>query len=77
MAKTPENVLSFFSKLTPAVTAKVKQESAAIQAVIDEQKGGFSLQPWDWNFYAEQVRKAKYDLEDNQIKPYFELNTVS
>jgi peptidyl-dipeptidase Dcp len=76
MAKTPENVLSFFSKLTPAVTAKVKQEAAAIQAVIDQQQGGFSLQPWDWNFYAEQVRKAKYDLDDSQIKPYFEINTV-
>ena len=40
------------------------------------QKGGFKLEPWDWNFYAEQVRKAKYDLDDNEVKPYFELNKV-
>ncbi len=44
--------------------------------VIDAQKGGFKLQPWDWDFYAEQVRKAKYDLNDAEVKPYFELNNV-
>ena len=41
-----------------------------------QQKGGFKLEPWDWQFYAEQVRKAKYDLDESQIKPYFELNNV-
>src|SRR6202012_3874296 len=45
-------------------------------AVIDQQKGGFQLQPYDWNFYSEQVRKAKYDLDESQIKPYFELDNV-
>jgi peptidyl-dipeptidase Dcp len=44
--------------------------------VIDAQKGGFKLQPWDWEFYSEQVRKAKYDLDESQIKPYLELNNV-
>jgi len=44
--------------------------------VIDAQKGGFTLQPWDWDFYSEQVRKAKYDLNDAEVKPYFELNNV-
>ena len=44
--------------------------------MIDPQKGGFQLQPWDWESYAEQVRKAKYDLDEEQIKPYFELNNV-
>ena len=44
--------------------------------MIDQQKGGFKLQPWDWEFYAEQVRKAKYDLDEEQVKPYFELNNV-
>ncbi len=76
MAKAPEAVEQFFSKLVPAATAKAKSEAADIQAVIDQQKGGFLLQPWDWDFYAEQVRKAKYDLDENQIKPYFELNNV-
>lgn len=76
MAKTPEAVNRFLNKLVPAATAKAREEAADIQALIDKQKGGFSLQPWDWNFYTDQVRKAKYDLDENQVKPYFELNTV-
>ncbi|EHH5755605.1 dipeptidyl carboxypeptidase II [Escherichia coli] len=51
-------------------------ELASIQAVIDKQQGGFSAQPWDWAFYAEQVRREKFDLDEAQLKPYFELNTV-
>ena len=51
-------------------------EAQDIQAVIDAQKGGFKVQPWDWDFYAEQVRKAKYDLDEEQVKPYFELDNV-
>lgn len=76
MAKKPEAVDAFFSKLVPAATAKAQREAADIQAVIDQQKGGFKLEPWDWDFYAEQVRKAKYDLNENEIKPYFEINNV-
>ncbi len=76
MAQKPEAVDEFFAKLVPSVTAKARQEAADIQAVIDAQKGGFSLQPWDWNYYAEQVRKAKYNLDENEVKPYFELNKV-
>lgn len=76
MAKTPEAVESFFQQLVPAATAKAKAEAKDIQALIDQQKGGFKLAPWDWNFYAEQVRKAKYNLDENEIKPYFELNKV-
>ena len=76
MAKKPENVEAFLTKLIPAATAKAKQEAADIQAVIDQQKGGFQLQPWDWDFYAEQVRKAKYDIDESQVKPYFEVFNV-
>jgi len=76
MAKTPEAVEDFFSKVIPAATAKAKSEATDIQAIIDQQKGGFKLEPWDWDFYAEQVRKAKYDLDENEVKPYFELNKV-
>ena len=76
MAKTPNAVEDFFSKVIPAATSKAKGEAADIQAVIDQQKGGFKVQPWDWDFYAEQVRKAKYDLDENEVKPYFELNKV-
>jgi len=76
MAKTPEAALKFMNALVPGTTAKAAVEAKDIQAVIDEQKGAFTLQPWDWEFYAEQVRKAKYDLDESQIKPYFELNNV-
>lgn len=76
MAKTPETVKNFLGKLTPAATAKAKVEAKEIQKLIDKQKGGFKLEAWDWNYYAEQVRKAKYDLDESQIKPYFELYNV-
>lgn len=76
MAQTPQAVNKFLNALVPAVTGKAKQEAADIQALIDAQNGGFLLQPYDWEFYAEQVRKAKYDLDESEIKPYFELNTV-
>src|SRR6185312_11794051 len=49
---------------------------ADIQAVIDRAHGGFSLEPWDWDYYAEQVRRAKYYLDEAAIKPYFELGNV-
>jgi len=76
MAKTPEAALKFLDALVPAATARAASEAKDIQALIDEQKGGFKLEPWDWDFYAEQVRKAKYDLDEEQVKPYFELNNV-
>jgi peptidyl-dipeptidase Dcp len=76
MAKTPEAALQFMDALVPVATAKAATEAQAIQAVIDAQKGGFTLKPWDWDFYAEQVRKAQYDLNDADIKPYFELDNV-
>jgi peptidyl-dipeptidase Dcp len=76
MAKTPEHALQFMDAIVPAATAKAALEAKDIQAVIDAQKGGFQIQPWDWNFYAEQVRKARYDLDDAQLRPYFEINNV-
>lgn len=76
MARTPEAVDAFFNQLVPAATAKARAEAKDIQALIDKQNGGFSLEPWDWNFYAEQVRKAKFDLDESEVKPYFELNSV-
>jgi peptidyl-dipeptidase Dcp len=76
MAKTPEAALQFMDAIVPAATAKAAREAQDIQAVIDAQKGGFQLEPWDWNFYAEQVRKARYNLEDAQVKPYFEIDNV-
>ena len=76
MAKTPKAALQFMDALVPVATAKVASEGKAIQEVIDAQHGSFALEPWDWDFYGEQVRKAKYDLNDAEIKPFFELGTV-
>src|SRR5579863_468457 len=76
MAKNPAAVQNIMDQLVPAAVAKAKGEAADIQALIDQQKGGFKLEPWDWNFYSEQVRKAKYDLDESEIRPYFELNNV-
>ena len=76
MAKTPEAALKFMDALVPVATAKATSEGKDIQAVIDAQNGGFTLEPWDWNFYAEQVRKAKFDLNESEVKPYFEINNV-
>ncbi len=76
MAKTPQAALNFMAQLVVPSTAKAAAEEKDIQEVIDTQKGGFAVQPWDWEFYAEQVRKAKYDIDESQVKPYFELNNV-
>ncbi|MDP8983896.1 MAG: peptidyl-dipeptidase Dcp [Pseudomonadota bacterium] len=76
MAKSPDAALQFMDALVPIATAKAARESADIQSLIDEQHLGFTLEAWDWNFYGDQVRKAKYSLDDAQIKPYFELNSV-
>jgi peptidyl-dipeptidase Dcp len=76
MARTPEAALKFMDALVPAATAKAQGEAKDIQALIDAQHGGFALEPSDWNFYSEQVRKAKYDLDEAQTRPYFELNNV-
>jgi peptidyl-dipeptidase Dcp len=76
MAKTPEAALKFMDALVPGATTKAAAEAKDIQSLIDQQKGGFTLQPWDWNFYSERVRKAKYDLDNDAVKPYFELNNV-
>jgi len=76
MAHTPEAALKFMDALVPATAAKAEGEAKDIQALIDAQQGGFTLEPSDWNYYSEQVRKAKYDLDESQTRPYFELNNV-
>jgi peptidyl-dipeptidase Dcp len=76
MAKTPENAIKLMTDLVPASTAKARSEVAKMQAIVDKENGGFKLAPWDWEYYAEKVRKAEYDLDEAQVKPYFELNNV-
>jgi len=76
MAKTPDAASKLLTDLVPAATARARYEAAQMQKLIDSQKGGFKLAPWDWQYYAEQVRKAQYALDESQIKPYFEIDNV-
>jgi len=76
MAKTPEAVTAFLNQLVAPAKANVERESKEIQALIDAQKGGFTLAPYDWNYYAKQVRQAKFDIDEAAVRPYFELNRV-
>ena len=77
MAKTPENAMALMEAVwTPAV-ARVKEEVADMQAIADKEGAGITIEPWDYRFYAEKVRKAKYDLDENEIKPYMQLEKLS
>ncbi|MBB1200932.1 peptidyl-dipeptidase Dcp [Enterobacteriaceae bacterium 89] len=76
MAKNADAALSFMRKIAPAARARAERELADIQHLIDQQQGGFTAQAWDWSFYAEQVRLARFSLDESQIKPYLELNSV-
>ncbi|MBC7846517.1 MAG: M3 family metallopeptidase [Flavobacterium sp.] len=76
MAKTPVPAMDLLAKIATPAVARAKVEAKEIQDLIDSQKGGFKLEPWDWDFYSEQVRKMKYDLDESEIKPYFEVTTV-
>jgi peptidyl-dipeptidase Dcp len=76
MAKTPEAALKLLDSLVPGATAKARGEAADMQAIIDKQKGGFQLAASDWPFYSEKVRAAKYNLDEAQTRPYFEIGRV-
>lgn len=76
MAKTPDAANAFLDRLIPPATANARAEAKDIQALIDAQKGGFQLAPWDWDLYAEQVRKAKFDLDSTAVSQYLELDRV-
>ena len=76
MAKTPDAVYSFLNKVwTPAV-AKAKAEASELQKLMDAEGKGEKLEPWDWWFYTEKLRKAKFDLDEEQLRPYFKLENV-
>ncbi len=76
MAKTPATVNEFLMRLWKPALEQAKAEAAGMQKLIDEEKGGFQLQSWDWWYYAEKLRKAKYDLDDSELRPYFKLENV-
>ena len=76
MAKTTANVDDFLSKLMTAALPLAKKELAELQQIADKEGAGFKLESWDWWFYAEKLRKQKYDLDENELKPYFSLDNV-
>ncbi|HTA64373.1 MAG TPA: M3 family metallopeptidase [Xanthomonadaceae bacterium] len=81
MAQNPKAAIDLMTRVAAPAVVKAHAEAAKIQAVIDKEAAdahtpSFKLQPWDWDFYAEKVRKAEYDLDEAQIKPYFEINRV-
>lgn len=76
MAKNAAGVYGLLDKLWKPSIETAKKEAADIQAMIDKEGGSFKLQPWDWRYYTEKIRKEKYDLDEEMLKPYFELNNV-
>lgn len=76
MAKTPEKANELLVNLWNRALPMAKQEVAEMQKIIDAEGGNFKLASWDWAYYSEKVRKAKYDLDEEELKPYFELNNV-
>ena len=76
MAKEPEKAMDLMMKVWPAAVARVKEEVADMQAIADKEKAGITIEPWDYRYYAEKVRKAKYDLDQNELKPYFQLDNM-
>ena len=76
MSRNPDNVFDFLGKLWPAAKEKAKEEARVLQAMIDEEGNNFKLESWDWWYYAEKVKKAKYDLDEEMLKPYFVLENV-
>ncbi|HEX4693156.1 M3 family metallopeptidase [Sphingomonas sp.] len=76
MAKTPQAAEAFMAKLVPATAAAERREVAEVNAAIKASGGDFDVRPWDWDLYSEKVRKAKYDLDEAEVKPYFEIDRV-
>jgi peptidyl-dipeptidase Dcp len=73
MAKTPDNAIKLMTDMVPATVAKAHAEAERMQKMIGS---AFKLEPWDWQYYAEQVRKADYEIDESQVKQYFELDRV-
>ena len=76
MAKTPENAMNLMERVWPAAVARVKEEVADMQALAEKEVKGIKIEPWDYKYYMEKVRKAEYDLDQNEIKPYLQLDKM-
>lgn len=76
MAKDPKNARDLMMRVWPAAVARVREEVADMQAIADGEGAKLTIEPWDYLYYADKVRKAKYDLNESELKPYFELNNM-
>lgn len=76
MAKAPETAMNLMQKVWPAAIARVKEEVADMQAIADAEGASIKIEPWDYRYYAEKVRKAKYDLNSNEVKEYLQLDKL-
>ena len=76
MARTPETALDFVRHLVPAATANARAEAGEIRKLVADEGNAFELEPWDWDFYAERVRRARYELDEESVKAYFEAGNV-
>ena len=76
MAKTPDAVMDLLMKVWAPAVARVREEVADMQKIADAESAGIKIAPWDYRFYAEKVRKAKYDLDEAEIKPYLQLEKI-
>ena len=76
VAKTPDAAMALMTKIWPAAVARVKQEVADMQAIANKEGANLTIEPWDYRFYAEKVRKAKYDLDSNEVKEYLQLEKL-
>lgn len=76
MAKNPENTMDLMMKVWPAAIARVEEEVADMQAIADAEGADITIAPWDYRFYAEKVRQAKYDLDSNEVKQYLQLGKL-
>jgi peptidyl-dipeptidase Dcp len=76
MAKTPQNAIKLMTDMVGGATSKSLADAAEMQKIVNKEGGKFKLAAWDWNYYAEKVRKAKYNLNEAEVKPYFLLDTV-
>jgi len=76
MAKTPEHAIELMEAVWPAALARVDQEVADMQAIADAERAGVTIAPWDYRYYAEKVRQAKYDLDSDEVKQYLQLDKL-
>ena len=76
MAKTPEKVFEFLGQVWDAALPVAKAEAAAQQELLNKEGGRFKLEPWDWWYYSEKIKKVRYDLDDEITRPYFKIDNV-